>query len=382
MARLQCVKIQPGLLIEVAAYLAVIAPDEHLARSVDGRGEQVAAHNRVVGPPEVGVKMQIDLAVLLGDVAHKAGDLHLLLERLVDIMLGGRIEEPQSGVVHRPDSAHLSRQYSLFLAKRRYRPHQFLMVVYADDKPVAILLECVHCSKIFVNILIIPEIPIRINHYLCGKLFRNMRKDITNVVFDFGGVVAPADLSIVVERFKALGFDNVEKYLNMVRQEGFFGDFEAGLIDKEEFRSMVSKEVGREVSMGECRNAYMGFFSSVPERNLELFRKLRAEGYRLSLLSNTNPFIMEWALSKAFDGHGHSLDEYLDSIYVSYEMKVMKPDEKIFRMMLESEKVTPSQVLFIDDGPKNVAAAKALGINVIQAINGEDWTQDVLRFLA
>ncbi len=209
-----------------------------------------------------------------------------------------------------------------------------------------------------------------------------MRKNITNVVFDFGGVVAPADLGIVIDRFKALGFENVEEYLNLVRQHGIFGDFETGLIDKEGFRSGVSKEAGREVSMEECRHAYMGFFSTVPERNLDLFRKLRAEGYRLSLLSNTNPFVMEWALSKAFDGHGHSLDDYLDSIYASYEMKVMKPDARIFRMMLESEKAVPSQVLFIDDGPKNVAAAKALGINTIQATNGEDWTEDVLRFLA
>lgn len=209
-----------------------------------------------------------------------------------------------------------------------------------------------------------------------------MRKDITNVVFDFGGVVAPADLSIVINKFKALGLEDIEKYLNMVRQQGFFGDFETGLIDKEEFRIRVGKEVGREVSMDECRDAYMGFFSTVPERNLELFRKLRAEGYRLSLLSNTNPFIMEWSLSKAFDGYGHSLDEYLDSIYVSYEMKVMKPDERIFRMMLESENVAPAQVLFIDDGPKNVEAARRIGINAIQATNGEDWTESVLKTLA
>ena len=208
-----------------------------------------------------------------------------------------------------------------------------------------------------------------------------MRKDITNVVFDFGGVVAPADLSIVINKFKALGLEDIEKYLNMVRQQGFFGDFETGLIDKEEFRIRVGKEVGREVSMDECRDAYMGFFSTVPERNLELFRKLRAEGYRLSLLSNTNPFIVEWALSKEFDGHGHSLDEYLDSMYLSYELKVMKPDERIYRLMLESEKVAPSQVLFIDDGPKNIAAARQIGINVIQAINGEDWTATLGGYL-
>ena len=218
-------------------------------------------------------------------------------------------------------------------------------------------------------------------HYLWRK-FRNMRKDITNVVFDFGGVIAPADLSIVINKFKALGIKNIEEYLNMVRQQGFFGDFETGLIDEEEFRSKVSKEAGREVTMDECRDAYMGFFSTVPERNLDLFRKLRSEGYRLSLLSNTNPFIMEWSLSKAFDGHGHSLDEYLDSIYVSYKMKVMKPDERIFRMMLESENVAPSQVLFIDDGPKNVEAARQIGINTIQATNGEDWTGAVLQVLS
>lgn len=29
----------------------------------------------------------------------------------------------------------------------------------------------------------------------------------------------------------------------------------------------------------------------------------------------------------------------------------MKPDERIYRLMLESEKVAPSQVLFIDDDP-------------------------------
>ncbi len=208
-----------------------------------------------------------------------------------------------------------------------------------------------------------------------------MRNDITNVVFDFGGVVAPADLGIVIGRFKAMGLENIEDYLNLVRQRGFFGDFEAGLIDAEEFRARVSDEVGREVSMEECRDAYMGFFSSVPERNLELFRKLRAEGYRLSLLSNTNPFIKQWFTGKAFDGHGHSLDEYLDSMYLSYELKVMKPDERIYRLMLESENVAPSGVLFIDDGPKNVAAAKALGINTIQATNGEDWTEAVLDFL-
>ena len=42
----------------------------------------------------------------------------------------------------------------------------------------------------------------------------------------------------------------------------------------------------------------------------------------------------------------------------------------------------PEETLFIDDGPKNVEAAKSIGINTIQAINGEDWTKDVLYVCA
>jgi 5-amino-6-(5-phospho-D-ribitylamino)uracil phosphatase len=208
-----------------------------------------------------------------------------------------------------------------------------------------------------------------------------MSGKITNVVFDFGGVIAPADLGKVLDRFRALGFSNIENYLNLVRQQGFFGDFESGLIDKEEFRRRVSEEVGHEVTMEECRDAYVAFFDVIPEQNLALLRRLRAEGYRLSLLSNTNPFVTDWSLSKAFDGHGHSLDEYLDSLYLSFEYKVMKPEEKIFRIMLEGEGVAPENVLYVDDGPKNVEAARKIGIESVLAVEGEDWTKDVERIL-
>ena len=60
----------------------------------------------------------------------------------------------------------------------------------------------------------------------------------------------------------------------------------------------------------------------------------------------------------------------------------MKPDERIFRLMLQAENVAPAQVLFIDDGSRNVEAARNVGINAIHATNGEDWTEAVLRFLA
>ena len=42
----------------------------------------------------------------------------------------------------------------------------------------------------------------------------------------------------------------------------------------------------------------------------------------------------------------------------------------------------PEETLFIDDSLNNVDAAKSMGINTIHALNGEDWTKDVLYMCA
>ncbi|MBR6431304.1 MAG: HAD-IA family hydrolase, partial [Muribaculaceae bacterium] len=62
-----------------------------------------------------------------------------------------------------------------------------------------------------------------------------------------------------------------------------------------------------------------------------------------------------------------------DALYLSYEMRVMKPDRRIFEMMLEGEQAVPDETVFIDDSAHNVAAAAALGIHTLQPDNGGDW---------
>ena len=84
--------------------------------------------------------------------------------------------------------------------------------------------------------------------------------------------------------------------------------------------------------------------------------------------------MMEWAESPAFDGEGHPVSYYFDHCYLSYQMQMMKPSEQIFREVLRNEKTFASEVLFVDDGPRNVATASQLGLLTLQPQNGEDWT--------
>ena len=204
---------------------------------------------------------------------------------------------------------------------------------------------------------------------------------IRNIIFDLGGVIITLDQPQAIRRFKALGLADADQRLDAYTQGGIFGDLERGAITAEDFRRELSLLVGRELSYDECRHAWLGYCRELPQRNLDALVRLRQEGYRLLLLSNANPYMMSWVMSPDFDGHGHSLEHYLDACYCSYEMGVMKPDQTIFSRVLAAEQIIPSETLFVDDGPRNVAAASQLGIRTFCPENGADWTQDIYEYL-
>jgi len=198
---------------------------------------------------------------------------------------------------------------------------------------------------------------------------------IKTIALDFGGVVVAISFEKAVRHFEELGVPNVRNFLNPFQQGGFFGDLEGGRIDAEEFREEMSRQTGREMSWDECSYACMGFIDSVPQRNLDAILALRQAGYRVVLLSNTNPYVMKWARSSAFDGNGHSLDYYFDACYLSYVCKMMKPDPDFFRLVLAQEKVQPEELCFLDDGPRNIEVAQSLGIQTLLVENNGEWSQ-------
>jgi len=204
---------------------------------------------------------------------------------------------------------------------------------------------------------------------------------IKNIIFDLGGVVITLNPQQAADRFAQLGLKNAEEHLNSYTQQGIFGDLEAGDIDAETFRRKFSEMVGHNVTHQQCAFAWQGYAKEVPQRNLDALKRLRKEGYRLILLSNTNPYMMEWVDSSDFDGHGHSVTHYFDALYLSYRLHVMKPSDEIFMRMLMGERITPSECLFLDDGPRNVAAASQRGLLTYCPENGEDWTQTIYNYL-
>lgn len=206
-------------------------------------------------------------------------------------------------------------------------------------------------------------------------------KQIKNIAFDLGGVVIALSYEQAVRRFEEIGLKDARQHLDAFHQRGIFGDLERGIITTEEFRIELGKLIGREVTYDECLYAWHGYVEYVPQKNLQMLLKLRQLGYKVCLLSNTNPFMMQWAMSNEFDGNGHSIDYYFDNLYLSYKYKYMKPSPEIFKIMLEGQQSSAEETLFIDDGQKNVEAAKELGMKTLFPENNEDWTEPLAKLL-
>jgi len=138
----ELVQVQAGFVVVFAADLGVAElVDQELAGAVDTGAEQVAADAAVVRAAAGHVDVQVGLAVFLGDVAGDVGDLHLLGEGPVHVLFRGRVVHPESGLADGSDTAHLAAIDIHELAEIREGPHEFFVVVDADDKARIPVLE-------------------------------------------------------------------------------------------------------------------------------------------------------------------------------------------------------------------------------------------------
>ena len=91
------------------------------------------------------------------------------------------------------------------------------------------------------------------------------------------------------------------------------------------------------------------------------------------LLSNTNEIHWEWSCEHAYPYKAFRVEDYFEHIFLSYEMKMAKPDEEIFRKVLDDAGLDPKETFFIDDSETNCLTARSLGISTYTPKAGEDW---------
>lgn len=79
------------------------------------------------------------------------------------------------------------------------------------------------------------------------------------------------------------------------------------------------------------------------------------------LLSNTNPIGMGYC-RKLFKSRGYDVKEIFERLYLSYQMRVAKPDPAIFVKMADDSGIIPEETLYIDDSAGQCGCRQGAGI--------------------
>lgn len=176
-----------------------------------------------------------------------------------------------------------------------------------------------------------------------------------------------------LENFKKLGLPDVEHALDIYHQQDFFQHYEKGLISSADFRNVIRGKIGKDVADARIDVAWNSFLVNIPTCKLDLLLALRKD-YVVYLLSNTNEIHWKWSCEHAFPYKTFRVEDYFEHIFLSYEMKMAKPDEEIFRKVLDEAGLDPKETFFIDDSEANCITARSLGISTYTPKAGEDWS--------
>ena len=196
-------------------------------------------------------------------------------------------------------------------------------------------------------------------------------KNITTIIFDFGGVIVNLDLPQCIQNFKNLGLVDVEKYLSNYGQSGFFLKWESGELGIDDFRNEIRKLTSNELTDNQIDDAWCTFLTDIPVEKIDLLKELRKK-YKLLLLSNTNPLHIQVSAAGEFAKYGGTMNDFFDKCFLSYEMGLVKPNANIFEALLKESCVKAEECLFVDDGPKNIETASKLGFQTCLVKQADD----------
>lgn len=199
-------------------------------------------------------------------------------------------------------------------------------------------------------------------------------ESIENVVFDLGGVLVDLDIERCRDAFRHLGMDAVAELIDPCYPAEMIGQLEHGLITFHEACDRMRAIAGTPaVSDDEIAGAYGAFLVGIPVEKLRQIDRLRERGIRTYVLSNNNPSSMK-LIRRMFAEAGCPMERLFDRVYLSYELRELKPSEAIFRKMIADSGMEPARTLFIDDSERNVTAARALGFQVYMPAPHEDFS--------
>lgn len=179
-------------------------------------------------------------------------------------------------------------------------------------------------------------------------------------IFDLGNVIVDIDFNRVLGVWSDLGRVPLAMLQSRFRMDEAFEQHERGEISDQHFAALLCEQLDVALSYEQFATGWQAVFIDVRPDTLAVMNKLRADGHRVVILSNTNRLHYEF-----WPTQYPEVQQAADTLYMSQDIGMRKPEARIYHHVLEKEGFTVDQAVFFDDNPANIEAARALGIDSV-----------------
>ncbi len=201
-----------------------------------------------------------------------------------------------------------------------------------------------------------------------------MSKNIDTVIFDLGGVLIDWNPEYV---FREVFDDPAEMqyFLREVCSPEWNEQQDAGRTLQEATEILVAQFPAYELQIRTYYNRWQDMLGgAIPDTVAILHGLHQKQTHRLYALTNWSHETFPVAL-ELFD-----FLHLFEGILVSGEEKLLKPDRRIYELLMTRYNIDGQRALFIDDNPKNVKGAQAAGLNAIRFESPEQLSVDLRKF--
>jgi putative hydrolase of the HAD superfamily len=197
---------------------------------------------------------------------------------------------------------------------------------------------------------------------------------IKNIIFDIGQVLARFRWREYIEDF-GYSKEVAERLGKATVLSPYWNEVDRGVKTAQEIVELcVSYDKGIEQ---EIRKFYENTSKLVVEfdYSYDWVKELKDQGLKIYLLSNYGE-----------GNFAHIKDVFrffalIDGAVISYQEKCIKPEEKIYRTLLDRYELNPDECVFIDDLAPNIEGAKKLGIHGIQFLELDQVKEELKTYL-
>lgn len=180
---------------------------------------------------------------------------------------------------------------------------------------------------------------------------------ITTVIFDLGDVLVSANIKDYLVADPEVPNEIVDELLKL-----WFIDKDEvdDTMDLDTYREIINKRMGVEFSKYipklfrynvECVTAF--------DYTIPMIQDLKDKGYKVYYLSNWSA----WTYDLLQEAGKFDFLKLMDGGVFSYDVGYMKPNEEIYKILLNKYKINPEEAVFFDDREENIEAANKLGIH-------------------